>query len=212
MDKIIVLSTAYLPPIQYISKFIPDGKVLIEDDENYTKQTYRNRCLIAGPNGIQSLIVPVEKGSFHKTHIRDIRVDYQTRWVDMHKRAFDAAYSSSPFYEYYIDELTRVIENKPGFLLDLNTGLLELLLKLLSIDRPFSFTEKYIAHGDEKGFRDYRDRIHPKKSVADPLFSAIPYDQVFSEKYGFLPNLSVVDLLFNTGPDAGLYLEKCIKR
>jgi len=200
-EPIILLSTAYLPPIQYVSKFLL-GKVLIENDENYIKQTWRNRCVITGPNGIQTLVVPVKRGSFHKIHIKDVEVDYDLPWVRNHLRTFNTAYKHSPFYEYYIEHLEQVYRKKIRFLLDLNSTLLDILLKLLDLPIFISYTGKYYRPGSDRNILDYRESIHPKKRIVDPFFQPEPYHQVFDDRYTFQPNLSIVDLLFNEGPES----------
>ena len=206
----ILLSTAYLPPVQYMSKLLLPGEVLIENDENYLKQTFRNRCYIAGPNGPQPLTVPVEKGSFHKVHIRDVRVDYSTPWETLHLRALSAAYRSSPFYEYYIDELTAIYKKKPVFLFDLNLWLLESLKEALGIDRRIRTTGKYIRPLQGEDLLDYRESIHPKKERPDPFYHPVVYHQVFEDRFGFLEGLSTVDLLFNEGPEALYVLQRSL--
>jgi hypothetical protein len=209
-EMIILLSTAYLPSIQYISKLLLPGTVLLENDENYLKQTYRNRCYIAGPNGMQSLSVPVEKGSFHKVHIRDIRIDWSVPWDTLHLRTFNTAYRSSPFYEYYIDDLKEVYRQKPRFLFDLNLLLLRLLMETLGIDREISTTGNYYSAAPEDHVLDYRESIHPKKKPPDALYHPVVYHQVFDDRYGFVENLSTIDLLFNEGPDSVMVLRRSI--
>ncbi len=207
--KKILLSTAYLPPLRYMSKLLLTGEVWLEGDENYTKQTFRNRCLIAGPNGPQALSIPVEKGSFHKVHIRDVRIDRSSPWEKLHLRALNAAYRSSPFYEYYIDDLMEVLERRPVFLFDLNLMLLERLLELTGISCTLHVTRKFTPP-DTEGVLDLRERILPKRQEEDPFFRHPVYHQVFEEKSGFLPGMSIVDLLFNEGPDTGKILKESI--
>jgi hypothetical protein len=208
---IILLSTAYLPPVQYMTKLLLPGTILLENDENYLKQTYRNRCYIAGPNGPQSLTVPVKKGSFHKIHIREVKVDWSVPWDTLHLRAFSAAYRSSPFYEYYIDDLMKIYRKKPVFLLDLNRLLLEWVMEHTGISARLSYTEKYFTPAADKEVLDYRERIHPKKKEPDALFHPVRYHQVFDDRFGFLENLSIADLLFNEGPDSIGILRRCIR-
>ena len=207
MKPVILLSTAYLPPVQYLSKFL-SGSILIENDENYIKQTYRNRCIIAGPNGLQTLVVPVKRGSFHKTHIRDIEIEQDLPWINNHLTTLRTAYQHSPFYEYYIDYLRPAFTEKTRFLLDLNTHLLEIILQLTGISARFSFTGKYYATVTKGEIWDYRETIHPKKVLDDPLFEPVPYHQVFDDRYPFQPNLSIIDLLFNEGPESLSILRK----
>ncbi len=210
-QPLILLSTAYLPPVQYFTKFLL-GKVLVEDDENYIKQTWRNRCLITGPNGPQILVVPVKRGSFHKVHIRDVEVDYELPWVSNHLRTFNTAYKHSPFYEYYIDDLAAILRERPRFLLELNRRLTVTLLDLLQVPASLSCTGKYFRPGTGKNVLDYRESIHPKKRIRDPFFRPVTYHQVFDDRYDFQPNLSVVDLLFNEGPESLAILRRSLKK
>ena len=211
MDLTILLSTAYLPPVRYFTKFLIPGKVVIEAHENYTKQTYRNRCSICTANGRSFLIVPVVRGSFHKVHIKDLRIDNSTPWQTNHERAIISSYNRSPFFEYYGSEILAAIRRKEKFLLDFNCSLTNLLLGILNIKQGFELTTSYSATGTE-GILDYRDSIHPKKSTGDPHFIAMPYIQVFNDRYGFIPGQSIIDLLFNMGPDSTAYMHRCIKK
>ncbi len=210
LKPLILLSTAYLPSVRYFTKFLLPGYVVIEDDENYLKQSYRNRCIVAGPNGPQALVVPVKRGSFHKTHIRDIVVEDTLPWLTGHLHTLKAAYRSSPFYDYYIDDLAKVLRKNRHFLLDLNLNLLKALFTMLDINTPFSLTGKYYQPQDNKHVLDYRETIHPKKKAPDSLYQPIVYHQVFDDRYGFLPDLSIIDLIFNEGPDALPILQKCL--
>ncbi len=209
-EMIILLSTAYLPSIQYMSKLLLPGTVLLENDENYIKQTYRNRCYIAGPNGVQSLSIPVEKASFHKVHIRDVKIDWSVPWNALHLRALSAAYRSSPFYEYYIDDLKKIYQQKPLFLFDMNLRLLEQLTELLGIDCNISFTGTYYSPAPQDHLLDYRESIRPKKKKPDALYHPVEYHQVFDDRFGFLKDLSIADLLFNEGPDSRVLLRRCL--
>ena len=129
MSRQIILSTAYFPPIEYFAYILEAEEIFIEKEENYHKQTYRNRCYILSVNGPQCLSVPVYAGSLHKTIIKDIRIDYSKRWQQVHLRAIRSSYGSSPFFQYYFEEFESIIQNNYEFLLDLNMNLLELILK-----------------------------------------------------------------------------------
>jgi len=205
-----ILSTAYWAPVQYFTKFIIYSNILIEQHETYIKQTYRNRCTIYGPNGIQSLQVPVQRGSFHKTVLRDLKIAYDTNWQKNHLKTIESAYRSSPFYDFYIDDIEPFFTKKTEFLIDLNTQILETCLNWLELPLLFKLTEQYINQSDEN---DFRQIIHPKshKNLIDNQFTPYQYVQVFSDRFGFKRNLSILDLIFNTGPEAKTILnEYCL--
>jgi hypothetical protein len=197
-----VLSIAYLPPIQYFTKLYKYTDVFIEDDENYNKQSYRNRCLILSANSTQTLSVPVCKPHKQKANIKDIRIDYTKAWQRNHWRAIEAAYSSSPFFEFYKDELLPFYEKNYEFLFDLNIDLIYLLSGLTGVSVHLNFTGTYHKQPSEH-IDDFRENIHPKRRMqkSDPDFKPEPYHQVFSERFGFVSNLSIIDLLFNKGPE-----------
>lgn len=201
MNRKIVLSTAYLPPIEYFARINDADEALIEREENYLKQSYRNRCYILSADKPQYLTVPVYLGSFHKTHIRDIRIDYSKRWQQVHLRALTSAYCSSPYFIFYFEVFERIILSGHEFLLDLNMELIEAALKMMDISRKISYTAEFITGNDN--IDDLRYAISPKKISSYPFKK---YIQVFATKEGFVPGLSIADLLFNTGPDAAGYL------
>ena len=201
MDRCILLSTAYLPPPEYFAQIFNADKVLIEIEENYIKQSYRNRCYILSANGPQVLTVPVYLGSIHKTPVKDIRIDYSKRWQQVHLGALISSYSSSPFFLYYFEIFEKVIQSSHEYLLDLNMKLLEITLKILNIDTGISYTSgfKPVKTADN----DFRYKINPKTN-SDYLQKK--YLQVFNSPEGFIPRLSIVDLIFNAGPDTRNYL------
>ena len=177
--------------------------VWLEACENYQKQTYRNRCYILGPQGVQMLQVPVVHGS--SWAIRDVLVDYSTPWVVRTQRALDTAYETAAYYEYYRDGLFAILDSKPSALWDLNLSLIRWCLDRLHLACDLVPTTDYIASTPE----DYRSLIHPKHpdTVLQDLGLARPYYQVFRDRMGgFTPGLSVLDLLFNEGPDSAGWL------
>lgn len=210
MQKIL-LSTAYLPPIQYVSKFML-GDVAIERHENYSKQSFRNRCNILAANGVISLTIPIVKEHGLKSPISETRIEYDLPWQKIHYKSIKSAYKSSPYYDYYIDELEPFYSNRYELLLEYNTDLLRCILKLIGIDWRDSFTCRFEKNIEE--VLDFRHCISPKvsKNMKDSYFESIAYYQVFEDRFGFTPNLSVLDLLFNEGPLAKSILDRCIKK
>jgi hypothetical protein len=201
----ITLSTAYLPPAQYFALITVAGKVNIEMHENYIRQSYRNRCIIAGPNGRHALVVPVLHGESAKSPITETCIDYSKRWIPVHLRAMEAAYRNSPFYQFYADAIFSVISGEHKYLVELNSKLLDTLLSLLAIDRKIEYTGSYKKPSGLEN--DYRYSITPKKSAGASAAKLPPYQQVFSERHGFISDLSITDLLFNLGPRSPEYLE-----
>lgn len=207
----ILLSSAYLPPVQYFAHLQSAEQVWIEQYDHYQKQTYRNRCVIAAPDGPLSLTVPIEKPNTQKAFMRDIHISDHGNWRHLHWNAIESAYNHTPFFEYYKDDFRPFYEKKFDFLVDYNEQLCQLVCQLIDIDTSFQRTESYIAEPSNT-IIDLRDAIHPKKELMnDASFGVIPYYQVFQERLGFLPNLSIIDLLFNMGPEAILVLQKSIK-
>ncbi len=215
-----LLSTAYLPPIEYFVAIANSERVEIECGEMYQKQSYRTRCHINGANGLLVLTLPVlrsaAKGeeSSHKIPVAQLKIDCSKPWLLQHKRALEAAYMSSPFFEYYMDDLYAVLDSGEESLLAMNTRLVHTISELIGIQTPIVMSDgNFIAPGSdqlqERGISDFRDSIHPKKPalLMERLKMNKPYWQVFTNKQGFVPNLSVLDLLFNEGPNAISYLE-----
>ena len=203
-----ILSTAYFPPIQYISKFLTFTNVEIEQFENYNKQSYRNRCIILSANGPLSLSLPVQKQIHPKIPISQLRLDYDTNWPKIHWKAIEAAYKRSPFFEFYADDIYPFFQGRYEFLLPFNSAILEIILKRIGIRNKIVYSGSYVETQTEYG--DYRNSIHPKssKSLEDREFKQTSYNQVFLPKFGFVPNLSILDLLFNEGPNSLSILKK----
>jgi hypothetical protein len=199
-----LLSTAYFPPAEYFFLIAHSGKVLIEKWENYHKQTYRNRCRILGANGPLMLTVPVLRGSFHKTPLRDLKIDNSRRWRELHLRGITSAYATAPFYEYYFDTISTVISKPFSFLLDLNAEALSAVTEAIGITTETAFTKEYLPEGTFT--EDYRYLISPKKTSPVESYRDMPYIQVFAERFGFVPGLSIIDVLLNNGPGTGALL------
>ncbi len=197
-----LLSTAYFGPTGYYSKLLLYNEVFIEQYENFTKQTYRNRCEIMGANGLIPLVVPVVKGRGPKILIRDILISYDTQWQRNHWRTIFSAYNSSPYFTYYKDDLRDYFNNRWKYLLDFNMAINERICELAGIDADIKLTSGF--ENVPEGTVNLRDFFTPKKhkGITDISFSAKEYTQVFSDKFGFVSNLSILDLLFNEGPNS----------
>lgn len=203
MHNTAILPLFYLPPVGYFSVMQKLGQdFLIEKHEHLAKQTYRNRASIYSPNGKLDLTVPVIKGSKTHTKMKDVRISYDFKWQRLHWLSLETCYRSSAYFEFYEDELSRFYTQKFEFLFDYNFELLTWLNKKLKINAELHVTAEYID--DLAPEQDFRAMMNPKK--ADEIVNNKPYFQVFEDRHQFLPNLSVVDLLFNQGPQARLYL------
>ena len=192
--KQVLLSTAYFPPVYYFSKIIQSNETIIEIEENFNKQTYRNRCVILGANGPLNLTVPVLH-SEQKIPIKNLYISYQSNWQLIHKRAIESAYRNSPFYEYYIDDFSRFFQEKPDKLIDYNNQILNVCLEIVGYRGILKFSDDYV----EQAENDFRYIITPKKALEKVVFPV--YHQVFIDKFGFISNLSILDLIFNCGPE-----------
>ncbi len=198
----VLLSTAYLPPVQYVSKFLMNREVLLEKHENYQKQSYRNRCYICGANSRLTLVIPVIKPKENICGITDVRIDYEKKWQRTHWKSIESAYRLSPYFEFYADDLAGLFQKQIDKLFDWNLAVLKFILDKLNIHTGMGFTKSYKMPDDRQ--YDYRQSIHPKERLnkPDPSFKVIPYQQVFTERFGFLPNMSIIDLIFNEGRHA----------
>lgn len=201
----VFLSTAYFPNIQYFSKIINSNEIFIEQYENFPKQTYRNRCKIIAANGILPLVVPVTNGRSGKVKTKDIKIAYVENWQHQHYQSIMSAYSSAPFYDYYMPELENIFKKKYKFLLDLNEDILLIINELLTINTKIKYTDDFLKDIDSN-YKDFRFSITPKKQIIDKEFNPKSYIQVFSDRFDFQENMSILDLLFNLGPDSRKYL------
>lgn len=171
---------------------------MLERHEHFVKQTYRNRCLINTANGPAALIVPLAEKS-GQTPVTGLRIDYSQKWLNNHWRAIQSAYGNAPFFEYYADDLHRVLFKKSPLLYDLNHELLTMCLTWLKLSVPLRESTGY-ERQPLAAITDLRSVIHPKKELLDAFYTPVAYVQVFGKK--FVPNLSIIDLIFCQGPGA----------
>ena len=202
MEKGAIFPLFYHPPVEYFTRLIRHKEnILLEKHEHFPKQTFRNRASIHSPNGKLDLIVPVTKGSNVHTAVKDVRISHEFNWQRMHLMSMQTSYRSSAYFEFYEDSLMPFYEKKWTFLCDYDEEILQFLLKALKLNFSYRFTDEYEpAYPD---LEDYRQSIHPKKNLS---LEFKPYFQVFEDKNGFLKNLSILDLLFNQGPQSSKYL------
>lgn len=196
----VLLSTTYFGPVQWYQKLNRAGEAWIERQETFQKQTYRNRCLIATTQGVQALTVPVDRSS--AVQIKDVRISDHGDWRRLHWNALQSAYGESPFFEYYEDDLRPFFERRWTFLLDFNEEIRQKVCELIDIHPSVRYTDEYAKNATG----DYRDAIQPKHPLPDADFQPHPYYQVYRQKHGFLPNLSILDLLLNMGPESVFWL------
>ena len=219
----VVLATTYFGPVQWYQKLCRAEAAGIDADEPFQKQSYRNRCYIAAANGVQALTVPVEKARL----TRDVRISDHGDWRRNHWNAIVSAYGESPFFEFYQDDLRPFYEQRWEFLYDFNEAIRQVVCDLIDIQPSLSgvggyggteVREHLASHPISPSnysrtpvppyprTTDYRTAINPKHPAPDPDFQPKPYYQVYASRYGFQPNLSVLDLLLNMGPESIFYL------
>ena len=196
-----LLQTTYFGPIQWYQKLCSFDRCLIEQHDSYQKQTYRNRCIIATANGQQALTVPVEHTD-EKTLVKDLRISDHNQWRRIHWNALQSAYSESPFFDYYADDIRPFFEKRYTFLVDFNEQIRQTICQLIDIHPKVEYSKDYVQEHPN----DYRSVINAKHPQPDPDFQSKEYWQVFSRKHGFQPNLSILDLLFCMGPESIFYL------
>ena len=201
-----MISPLVIPPyagnVQYFSILSHFSEVYLEQYAHYVKQTYRNRCQILTANGVMNLTIPVDKVSGEKMLDKDVRIS-NTDWQRVHWAAIESAYNNSPFFLYYSDDIRPMYEKKFDFLLDFNLQLQEVILPLIGLDTKLTLTESY----SETNELDFREKLSPKYKGENLNFILKPYYQVFKEKFGFVENLSIFDLLFNMGNESILVLK-----
>ncbi len=202
----LVLSTAYAPPIYYMALLYKyrNETIFLESHEHIVKQSWRNRCDVLSSNGIQSLTIPIERPLGGKTPIKDVLISDRISWRHQHKQALKTNYGSSPFFEYLWDDINLIYTKQHKYLWDFNTELLDILLKILSLNIRFEETKSFKTFRDNS--LDHRYYLHPRKLNRDSIIDYPNYYQAFSAQVGFTPELSIYDLLFNMGSETLIYL------
>lgn len=196
-----IVHPTYFPSISHYTAIIQAKELVFEVHDNFQKQTNRNRTYIYSPNGVQMLSIPVKHSKERHQKYKDVKIEYTFNWQKNHFKSLEAAYRSSPFFEFFEDDFRPVFEKKTTFLLDLNFTIFEIINNCLGINLPFHQSTDY-----KKTILtdDYRYLVNGKKDT----FINTPYTQVFNEKHHFIPNLSVLDLLFNEGRNTVAYLNE----
>ncbi len=199
-----LLPIFYLPPISWISEFLKEeNDVILEQSENFPKQTYRNRTNIYGANGKLSLIIPI-----HHTGnrcIKDVEISYAEDWQKLHWKSIKNAYQSSPYFEYYETKLENIFKDQPKTLLAFNLKALKVILEILKTEKEYSLTEEYVQSVE---FLNFREKFSAKK---DSEYLMNEYYQTFSDKLGFIKDLSIIDLICNLGPESTSYIKNVTK-
>lgn len=212
MEQSILVELQYLPPIQFFSKLVKHPKVWIEQHENYSKGSYRNRCHLASAQGLLRLSIPLEGGKHQQQPIKEVRISNKENWQHQHWTAIKSAYGKSPFFEYYADGFFPIYKKKYTHLWEWNWDLLQQVLAYIPFENEIELTTQYDKHPSDDVL-DFRNKISPKaqKNFEDTSFSPVKYNQVFEERHEFLANMSILDLLFCKGPEVIVMLERSVR-
>jgi hypothetical protein len=196
-----LIQATYFPNIAHFVAMVNADAVYFEVCDNYQKQSFRNRTEIYGANGKLALTVPVSYTQKNRQLYKDVKIANENNWQLLHLKSLQSAYSMSPFFEFYIDDLMPLFETKYDYILDFNLQCFETLKKSLQLD--ISTYQTQVFEKVAEGKKDYRVLVHRNSEIT----STEHYTQVFTEKHGFIPNLSILDLIFNEGPNTELYLK-----
>lgn len=197
------LATAYFSPILHYALMVQSEAYSIEAEEHFVKQSFRSRCEIYGANGKLNLVVPLKKWRNH-SNTKEIEVSYEENWQKLHWRSIVSSYRASPYFEFYEEEIEPLVFLKESKLIERNQRIEEELKSILKISTPSSITTEYLPSSTN----DWRGILHPKNKKIREEVNFSTYIQVFESKHGFIPNLSILDLLFNLGPDSKKYLQQ----
>ena len=197
-----LLHPTYFPSIAHFVAMLKAESIVFEICDNYQKQTYRNRCTIYGANGKLDLNIPVQYSQKNRQLYKDVQISNMNNWQDLHLKSLESAYSASPFFEFYIDDLKPLFEIEVHHIMDFNFKCLEAIFDCLQL--PFTYDTTEVFEKEPTSTTDARPLANSRKELEQHFDS---YAQVFDDKHGFIQNLSILDLLFNEGPNATLYLE-----
>lgn len=195
----VLMELPYWPSVSWLTLACSGETVCLEACETYQKGSYRNRCHIAGPNGIQRLSIPLQKGKHQQTSIREVRIACDEPWQQIHWRSITTAYGNAPYFEHYAGELERFYQNQFAFLFDFNLELLRFLFKKMDCSQEIQLSANFKKTGSTADVIDFRASVSPQRPTPSQWFDPAPYAQVFLERHGFLPDLSALDLLFCCG-------------
>jgi hypothetical protein len=199
----------YLAPLPFYASLYSDRVLVIDGNAPFTKQTYRNRAVIATENGTQSLTIPVVHDG-GRMAMRDVRISEHGNWRRQHWNALVSAYRKSPFFDYYADDFAHFYEEKDGFLMDFNIRQHNVICELLGLQHTLTITDEKVSFSTE-AVEDIRHIAEPERVTEICNIKTIPYYQVFMQRHGFIPNLSIADLLFNMGPEGLIILDEMVK-
>lgn len=196
-----VLPIFYLPPVSWFAEFLKEeNEILLEQHENFPKQTYRSRCNIYGANGKLALILPIHHNG--KRAMKDLELSYAEDWQKLHWKSIKIAYQSSPYFEYYEDKLKQIFSVQPTSLIEFNLNALKIILQILKVEKDFSLNTEFEKTPDAV---DLRERFSAKK---ESEYHLPEYYQTFSDKLGFIKDLSILDVVCNIGPESATYIKK----
>jgi len=193
----ILIHPNYFPNIHQFTKIIKADNILFEVSDNYQKQTFRNRTYIYGANGKLGLFIPVIHTHKNRELFKDVKISYDSNWMDLHLKSLQSAYRSSPYFEYFEDDFIKLYSKKEKFLVDFNIKCIRLISNLLNLDLDYKISNEYVEKTN--GIIDLRDLSNARK---EKKIDTPKYIQVFESKHGYINNLSILDLIFSEGPNS----------